>query len=118
MPISRLAQAIEETRADLAEAGVDGPILGHVGDGNFHAVLLVDESDPAEIERAKAASDRMVARSLALGGTATGEHGIGVGKLDYMPREHGAGWAVMGAIKQALDPDNIMNPGKLVPPRN
>ena len=118
VPISRLAQAIEETRADLAEAGVDGPILGHVGDGNFHAVLLVDASDLAEIERAKAASDRMVARSLALGGTATGEHGIGVGKLDYMPREHGAGWAVMGAIKQALDPDNIMNPGKLVPPRN
>ncbi|SEK31706.1 D-lactate dehydrogenase (cytochrome) [Roseovarius azorensis] len=118
VPISRLAQAIEETRTDLAEAGVDGPILGHVGDGNFHAVLLVDDSDPAEIERAKAASDRMVARSLALGGTATGEHGIGVGKLDYMQREHGAGWAVMGAIKQALDPDNIMNPGKLVPPRN
>ncbi|NCQ24732.1 MAG: 2-hydroxy-acid oxidase [Rhodobacteraceae bacterium CG17_big_fil_post_rev_8_21_14_2_50_63_15] len=118
VPISRLAQAIDETRADLTQAGVQGPILGHVGDGNFHAILLVDETDPAEIARAQAASDRMVARSLALGGTATGEHGIGVGKLGYMEREHGAGWAMMGAIKQALDPDNILNPGKLVPPRN
>lgn len=116
VPISKLAQAIEETRADLQEAGVPGPILGHVGDGNFHAVLLVDESDPGELARAKAAAARMVERSLALGGTATGEHGIGVGKLDYMAREHGTGWAMMGAIKAALDPEGIMNPGKLVPP--
>lgn len=116
VPISKLAQAIEETRADLQEAGVPGPILGHVGDGNFHAVLLVDESDPEELARAKAAAARMVERSLALGGTATGEHGIGVGKLDYMTREHGAAWAMMGAIKAALDPHGIMNPGKLVPP--
>jgi D-lactate dehydrogenase (cytochrome) len=116
VPISKLAQAIEETRADLQEAGVPGPILGHVGDGNFHSVLLVDESDPGELARAKAAAARMVERSLALGGTATGEHGIGVGKLDYMAREHGTGWAMMGAIKAALDPEGIMNPGKLVPP--
>ena len=116
VPISKLAQAIEDTRADLQEAGVPGPILGHVGDGNFHAVLLVDESDPEELARAKAAAARMVERSLALGGTATGEHGIGVGKLDYMTREHGAAWAMMGAIKAALDPHGIMNPGKLVPP--
>jgi D-lactate dehydrogenase (cytochrome) len=118
VPISRLAEAIDETRADLASAGVAGPILGHVGDGNFHAVLLVDADDKAEIARAKAASDRMVERALRLGGTATGEHGIGVGKLGYMEREHGQGWAMMGAIKAALDPDNIMNPGKMVPPRN
>lgn len=118
VPISKLAQAIDETRVDLVRSGVQGPILGHVGDGNFHAILLVDESDPAEIARAQAASDRMVARALDLGGTATGEHGIGLGKRGYMAREHGAGWAVMGALKQALDPDNIMNPGKLVPPRN
>ncbi|MGX0876204.1 D-lactate dehydrogenase (cytochrome) [Roseovarius sp. MBR-154] len=118
VPISKLAQAIEDTRADLQEAGVPGPILGHVGDGNFHAVLLVDESNPDELARAKAAAARMVERSLALGGTATGEHGIGVGKLDYMAREHGAGWAMMGAIKAALDPLGIMNPGKLVPPRD
>jgi len=118
VPISHLAQAIEETRADLAQAGVQGPILGHVGDGNFHAVLLVDITDQQELARAKSASDRMVERALALGGTATGEHGIGIGKLGYMQREHGGGWAMMGAIKQALDPLNILNPGKLVPPRN
>jgi D-lactate dehydrogenase (cytochrome) len=95
-----------------------GPILGHVGDGNFHAILLIDPDNPAELAAAKAASDRMVTRALALGGTATGEHGIGVGKLDYMAREHGEGWALMGTIKQAFDPLNILNPGKLVPPRN
>jgi D-lactate dehydrogenase (cytochrome) len=118
VPISKLAEAIEETRTDLAEAGVPGPIVGHVGDGNFHATLLVDTGNAEEVARAKAAAARMVTRSLRLGGTATGEHGIGVGKLDYMTAEHGKGWGVMGAIKTALDPDNIMNPGKLVPPRN
>lgn len=118
VPISKLAEAIEETRADLAEAGVWGPIVGHVGDGNFHATLLVDMEDADELARAKAAAARMVERSLRLGGTATGEHGIGVGKRDYMNSEHGQGWGMMGAIKTALDPDNIMNPGKLVPPRN
>ncbi|MBC7164364.1 MAG: FAD-binding protein [Roseovarius sp.] len=118
VPISRLAEAIEETRADLAQSGVHGPILGHVGDGNFHATLLVREDDAEELARARAAAGRMVERSLGMGGTATGEHGIGVGKLDYMAREHGPGWAMMGTIKAALDPDNIMNPGKMVPPRN
>ncbi|WP_294606798.1 FAD-binding oxidoreductase [uncultured Roseovarius sp.] len=118
VPISKLATAIEETRADLERAGVQGPILGHVGDGNFHAILLVDETAPEEVARAKAASDRMVERALALGGTITGEHGVGIGKLGYMTQEHGGGWAMMGAIKAALDPDNILNPGKLVPPRN
>ena len=118
VPISKLAEAIEETRTDLAESGVLGPIVGHVGDGNFHATLLVDIDNAEEVARAKAAAARMVTRSLRLGGTATGEHGIGVGKLDYMASEHGKGWAMMGAIKTALDPDNIMNPGKLVPPRN
>src|SRR6056297_1546212 len=117
VPISRLAEAIGDTRADLEQAGVAGPILGHVGDGNFHAILMVDMEDEAEIARAKAASDRMVERALEMGGTATGEHGIGVGKLGYMAREHGEGWAMMGAIKAALDPGNILNPGKLVPPR-
>ncbi|WP_297769536.1 FAD-linked oxidase C-terminal domain-containing protein [uncultured Roseovarius sp.] len=117
VPISKLAEAIEATRADLVDAGVPGPILGHVGDGNFHAILLVDTNDPTELSRAKAAADRMVERALALGGTATGEHGIGVGKLGYMTREHGAGWTMMGALKKALDPQDILNPGKLVPPR-
>ncbi|SLN60529.1 putative FAD-linked oxidoreductase [Roseovarius litorisediminis] len=118
VPISNLAQAIEETRADLAENSVQGPILGHVGDGNFHAILLIDPDDPVEMAQANEVSDRMVKRALQLGGTATGEHGVGVGKLKFMQDEHGGGWAVMGALKQALDPDNIMNPGKLVPPRN
>lgn len=116
VPISRLAEAIETCRADLAAARIEGPILGHVGDGNFHAVLLFDENDDAEKARVIEASGRLVDLALSLGGTATGEHGIGLGKRDYMAREHGRGWALMGAIKQALDPDDIMNPGKLVPP--
>lgn len=118
VPISRLAEAVNETAADLAESGLYGPILGHVGDGNFHSVIMFDPEDAAALEAVKAASNRMVDRALTMGGTATGEHGIGVGKLDYMAREHGDGWQVMGAIKQALDPENLMNPGKMVPPRN
>lgn len=118
VPISNLAEAIETCRADLARDGLHGPILGHVGDGNFHAVLMFDPGNADETARVLAASERLVDLSLSLGGTATGEHGIGVGKLGYMSREHGGGWALMGAIKQTLDPDNIMNPGKLVPPRN
>ena len=118
VPISRLADAINETAADLAEVGLYGPILGHVGDGNFHSVIMFDVTDADQFKQVKAASNRMVERALAMGGTATGEHGIGMGKLGYMEREHGHGWQVMGAIKQALDPLNIMNPGKMVPPRN
>lgn len=118
VPISALARAIDETIADLDAAGIDGPIVGHVGDGNFHTALLIDESDADQTRRALDAAGRMVDRALTLGGTATGEHGIGIGKLDYMPREHGPGWDVMGQIKAALDPGDIMNPGKLVPPRN
>lgn len=114
VPISRLAQAVEETRADIAASPIPGPILGHVGDGNFHAILLVNPDDPAEIAVAKGLAARMAARALALGGTITGEHGIGFGKLPLMAAEHGEGWAVMGAIKRALDPRGLMNPGKLV----
>ncbi|MBU2982863.1 FAD-binding protein [Lentibacter algarum] len=118
VPISRLADAVNETIADLAASGLSGPILGHVGDGNFHAILLVDPDSPQELNSAKLASERMVKRALAMGGTATGEHGIGIGKLPFMTAEHGDGWEVMGDIKKALDPLNIMNPGKLVPPSN
>ena len=118
VPISKLAEAIETCRADLEAAGIDGPILGHVGDGNFHAILMFDPDDPDEKARVLAASERLVDLALSLGGTVTGEHGIGLGKLGYMTREHGAGWQMMGAIKTAFDPLNIMNPGKLVPPRN
>ncbi|NEY91370.1 FAD-binding oxidoreductase [Tabrizicola oligotrophica] len=115
VPISALAQAVEETRADIAASGIPGPILGHVGDGNFHAILLIDPADPAEKDLAKALATRMAERSLRLGGTITGEHGVGFGKLPLMAAEHGAAWAIMGHIKQALDPHDLMNPGKLVP---
>ncbi len=114
VPISKLAEAIDTTRTDIASSGLSGPILGHVGDGNFHAILMVDPDDGAEVTAAQALSGRMVARALDLGGTATGEHGVGMGKLSYMEAEHGLGWDVMGDIKKALDPGNIMNPGKLV----
>ncbi len=114
VPISRLAEAVEETRADIAASPIPGPILGHVGDGNFHAVLLVTPGDAAEAETAKRLAARVAERALRLGGTVTGEHGIGMGKLDYMEQEHGAGWDVMGQIKRALDPSGLLNPGKLV----
>ncbi len=114
VPISRLAEAVEASRADIAASGIAGPILGHVGDGNYHAILLVEPGNTAEMEAAKALSNRMVERALAMGGTATGEHGIGIGKLDYMQAEHGDGWAVMGEIKRALDPKNTLNPSKVV----
>ena len=114
VPISRLAEAVEETRADIADSPIMGPILGHVGDGNFHAILLVDKDDPTEMAVARRLSGRMVERALHLGGTISGEHGIGCGKLGYMAAEHGAAWDVMGQIKRALDPAALMNPGKLV----
>jgi len=115
VPISRLTEAVEETRADIAATGIPGPILGHVGDGNFHAILMVDPSRAEEIAVAKALAGRMAERSLRLGGTITGEHGVGFGKLGLMAAEHGAGWQVMSAVKRALDPLSLMNPGKLVP---
>ena len=117
VPISKLAEAVEETRADVAAASIPGPIVGHVGDGNFHCILLFMEDDPKEHAEAKAIAHRMVERSLRLGGTSTGEHGIGAGKLDYMAEEHGEAWDVMGTLKQAMDPLNILNPGKMVKPR-
>ncbi len=115
VPISALAEAVEETQADIAASPVPGPILGHVGDGNFHAILLIRPDDPTEVAVAQRLSARMAERALRLGGTITGEHGIGMGKLGYMSAEHGPAWAVMGAIKHALDPMALMNPGKVVP---
>lgn len=115
VPISALAQAVEETREDIAQSGIPGPILGHVGDGNFHAILLVNPADPREKDLAKALATRMAERSLALGGTISGEHGVGMGKLPLMAAEHGPAWAIMGHIKRALDPHDLMNPGKMVP---
>lgn len=118
VPISKLADVIEETLRDIENAGIYAPLVGHVGDGNFHTSMMWEEGDADELAAIEAASHRMVERALANGGTATGEHGVGLGKKRYMDREHGPAWAVMGSVKQALDPDNIMNPGKLVPPRN
>lgn len=112
VPISRLAECVEETRRDLEAHGIYGPMVGHVGDGNFHVVLFCDRSDPAEVARVKAAYDRLIERALALGGTSTGEHGIGAGKRAYLAREHGPALAYMQAVKRAFDPLNIMNPGK------
>ena len=115
VPISRLADCIGETLDDLKESGLLAPLVGHVGDGNFHLVYVIDPSDETEMARAAAHNSRMVKRAIAMGGTATGEHGIGSGKRAYLAIEHGEGAvAAMRALKAALDPDNIMNPGKVV----
>ncbi|GIX12849.1 MAG: 2-hydroxy-acid oxidase [Paracoccaceae bacterium] len=114
VPISRLAEAVTETRADIEASGLVGPILGHVGDGNFHCALLIDPDRPEELGRAKDLAHRMNRRALRLGGTVTGEHGVGRGKMAYMEEEHGPALSVMAAIKKALDPQGIMNPGKIV----
>lgn len=113
VPISRLADCIEETRADLDETGILAPIVGHVGDGNFHLVILYDPDDPIETQRAKGVVDRLNMRAIAMQGTCTGEHGIGAGKIPFLQAEHGETVAYMRMIKKALDPDNIMNPGKM-----
>lgn len=114
VPISALAQAVAETRADIDAGPIPGPILGHVGDGNFHAILLIDPESSEERAAAMSLSAAMAERALRLGGTVSGEHGIGAGKLGYMAAEHGAAWGVMGRIRGALDPAGLMNPGKLV----
>ena len=113
VPISRLAECLLETRADIDASGLIAPIVGHVGDGNFHLVFLIDPDDAQEMARAKGVNDRMIMRTLALGGTCTGEHGIGYGKLGFLQAEHGEAVSVMRAVKQALDPENLMNPGKI-----
>ncbi len=114
VPISRLADCITETQKDLAGSFIPAPIVGHVGDGNFHLTLLLKPDDPREVAEAERINDRLVKRALAMDGTCTGEHGVGYGKLDFLIAEHGEAVSVMRAIKQALDPDNILNPGKIV----
>ncbi len=115
VPISRLADCIAETQQDLASTNLYSPILGHVGDGNFHLTIFIDPEDDEMFEAALQVDARLVQRALEMGGTCTGEHGIGLGKLKHMRNEHGDGAiAVMQAIKQALDPQNIMNPGKVI----
>ncbi len=116
VPISRLAECLLETKKDLDSSPLIAPIVGHVGDGNFHVCFLIDREDASEMAEAKRLNARMIDRALALGGTCTGEHGIGLGKLDFLEAEHGAGAvSLMRSIKRTLDPHNLMNPGKVVP---
>jgi D-lactate dehydrogenase (cytochrome) len=115
VPISRLAECIGETEHDLEREGTPAPIVGHVGDGNFHVVYLFDPLDAAELAKAREFHERLVHRALAVGGTCTGEHGIGYGKLAFLAEEHGEAVGTMAAIKAALDPYGIMNPGKIIP---
>jgi D-lactate dehydrogenase (cytochrome) len=115
VPISRLAECITATEIDITENGLVGPIVGHVGDGNFHVALLLDAGDPKEVEAAEAFIARLNMRAIAMDGTCTGEHGIGQGKMAFLERELGSAVDVMRSIKKALDPDNIMNPGKIMP---
>ena len=114
VPISRLAECILETRADLEATTLFAPLVGHVGDGNFHLIFVLDPAKPEEFAEAKRINARLVHRALAMGGTCTGEHGVGLGKMDYLAEEHGESLEVMKAIKRALDPENRMNPGKML----
>jgi len=115
VPISRLAECIVAAQADIAESRLISPIVGHVGDGNFHLCLLIDMDDAGEVARAEALLGRLVERALAMDGTCTGEHGVGQGKMKYLNRELGPTTVdAMRALKQALDPQGIMNPGKIV----
>ncbi|WP_029009596.1 FAD-linked oxidase C-terminal domain-containing protein [Azospirillum halopraeferens] len=114
VPISRLADAILETKEDIAASSILTPIVGHVGDGNFHLLFIIDPDRPEEMEEARRLNDRLVERALRLGGTCTGEHGIGYGKMDFLEQEAGDAILTMAAIKRALDPDTILNPGKVI----
>ena len=115
VPISRLAECVTATQRAIAELKLIAPILGHVGDGNFHLTLLVDMNDADEVERAMQLMERLVDLALAMDGTCTGEHGVGQGKMKYLLAEQGApALEAMAAIKRALDPQDIMNPGKIV----
>ena len=116
VPISRLAECILETKKDNVAATFPIALVGHAGDGNFHLVYVLDPESPAELDQARRLNERMVMRALAMGGTCTGEHGVGSGKMKYLEAEHGPALAVMRTIKRALDPDNLMNPGKMVQP--
>lgn len=114
VPISRLADCVLATQEDLVSSPLAAPIVGHVGDGNFHLVLLVDRDNPEEIEEAERIHTRLVERALAMDGTSTGEHGVGLGKRSFVETEHGHAMDVMRSIKAAVDPANLMNPGKIL----
>ncbi|CAB3390101.1 FAD-binding oxidoreductase [Kyrpidia spormannii] len=114
VPISKMAQAVTDARELLDRQGVYGAVLGHIGDGNYHALIAVDTKDPEDVARAEAINEQLVEYALACGGTCTGEHGVGLGKRKYQEKEHGRALQVMKAIRSALDPLGIMNPGKLI----
>jgi len=116
VPISRLAECVLETKKDIEEFRLVAPIVGHVGDGNFHVSIMADMDDAEELQRIEVFMERLNRRAIDMEGTCTGEHGVGQGKMMYMNQEHGPGIAVMQAIKRAIDPDNIMNPGKIFLP--
>ena len=115
VPISRLCECIMETKADLAQTKLIAPLVGHVGEGNFHLAPAFDPEDEEEVEQLAWICDRLAKRALEMGGTCTGEHGIGLGKIKYMRAEHGDAVDVMWMIKRAIDPENLMNPGKMLP---
>ncbi len=115
MPISALADCITETEADVAASSLLAPLVGHVGDGNFHLGIIVDPADAAERARAEALARRTGERAIRFGGTCSGEHGVGLHKRGLAAIEHGAAAEIMWAVKRALDPAGIMNPGKLLP---
>jgi D-lactate dehydrogenase (cytochrome) len=115
VPISRLAECVVETAKDIEKASLPVPLFGHVGDGNFHLVILIDPANPAELDEAKGLNVRVVKRALAMEGTCTGEHGIGIGKQPYLMEELGETVDLMRDIKRLFDPENLMNPGKVVP---
>jgi D-lactate dehydrogenase (cytochrome) len=115
VPISRLAECVDETVQDIEASGLIAPIVGHVGDGNFHVQPLVDMADPAEVAACEDFIERLVERALAMEGTCTGEHGIGQKKMKYLEIEHGAeALDLMRVLKRSVDPHNIMNPGKII----
>jgi D-lactate dehydrogenase (cytochrome) len=115
VPISRLADCMRDTTADLAKASLFSAIVGHVGDGNFHVQILIDPDKPEERDEAEAINTRLVTRALAMDGTCTGEHGIGLHKMDFLVMEHGEDAIdLMRALKRAFDPKNLLNPGKII----
>ena len=115
VPISQLAPCILETQADARAIGLPAPLVGHAGDGNFHLILMVDPEQPEELARVSAYAQRLVERALRMGGTCSGEHGVGLGKMKYLKAEHGEALNVMRTLKRALDPNDLMNPGKMLP---
>jgi len=114
VPISRLAECIVETKKDLESTDIPTPLAGHVGDGNFHLVFLLDRDNPDELAEAQRLNDRLVHRALAMCGTCTGEHGVGLGKMHFLQAEHGEALSLMRQLKAAFDPQGIMNPGKIL----